>query len=246
MFLIRLIFPKGLLCLKGEFSVLPLPPSVQSQMEMSLRIVSKDHLRVGWYHYHHDIVLISGKLLLKSAQIVNISSKLMEICKEKDVSPEGLVTAVSLLALFEKVPILIMNSRLTHNLLWELEDKSTCLNLNHLEKILQLLMDRAHDFSQEIVKLNTCSPKTEGDSRRTHSGRALLEEDINKMFKPPQPPPCMDTLLIAGTTSSFIFNLMTFILLRENPLSINKIHLNTTAETIMILLCTNGNRGNNI
>lgn len=39
----------------------------------------------------------------------------------------------------------------------------------------------------------------ENAQRQSRGEPPLPEEDINKMFKPPQPPPRMDTLLIAGT-----------------------------------------------
>lgn len=39
----------------------------------------------------------------------------------------------------------------------------------------------------------------ENAGRQSRGEPPLPEEDINKMFKPPQPPPRMDTLLTAGT-----------------------------------------------
>uniref|UniRef100_A0A3B4X749 Eukaryotic translation initiation factor 3 subunit H n=1 Tax=Seriola lalandi dorsalis TaxID=1841481 RepID=A0A3B4X749_SERLL len=168
---------------------------VQYQMEMmrSLRHVNIDHLHVGWYQstfygsfvsralldsqfsYQHaieeSVVLIydpiktaQGSLSLKAYRL---TPKLMEICKEKDFTPEGLKKAnIGFEHMFEEVPIIIKNSHLINVLMWELEDKSTVadkhelLNLsssNHLEKSLQLLMDRVDDMSQDIVKYNTYS-----------------------------------------------------------------------------------------
>ncbi|XP_073702645.1 eukaryotic translation initiation factor 3 subunit H-A-like [Garra rufa] len=126
--------------------------------------------------------------------------------------------------MFEEVPIVIKNSHLINVLLLDLQGKSTVadkhelLNLsssNHLEKSLQLLMDRVDDMSQEIVKFNTyCRNLTkqqqqkqqylqrrqqENTQRQSRGDPPLPEEDISKMFKPPQAPPRMDTLLIAGT-----------------------------------------------
>merc|ERR1739838_965064 len=110
--------------------------------------------------------------------------------------------------MFEEVPIVIKNSHLINVLMWELEEKSTVadkhelLNLsssNHLEKSLQLLMDRVDDMSQDIVKYNpysrNCSKQQqqkhqylqrrqqENTQRQTRGEPPLPEEDINKMFK---------------------------------------------------------------
>ncbi|XP_068180536.1 eukaryotic translation initiation factor 3 subunit H [Antennarius striatus] len=233
---------------------------VQYQMEMmrSLRHVNIDHLHVGWYQstyygsfvsralldsqfsYQHaieeSVVLIydpiktaQGSLSLKAYRL---TPKLMEICKEKDFTPEGLKKAsIGFENMFEEVPIVIKNSHLINVLMWDLEDKSTVadkhelLNLsssNHLEKSLQLLMDRVDDMSQDIVKYNTYSRnlskqqqqkhqylqrrQQENAQRQSRGEPPLLEEDISKMFKPPQPPPRMDTLLIAGQINNYCQN----------------------------------------
>uniref|UniRef100_A0A8C4I8Y1 Eukaryotic translation initiation factor 3 subunit H n=1 Tax=Dicentrarchus labrax TaxID=13489 RepID=A0A8C4I8Y1_DICLA len=137
--------------------------------------------------------------------------------------------------MFEEVPIVIRNSHLINSLMWELEEKSTVadkhelLNLsssNHLEKSLQLLMDRVDDMSQDIVKYNTYSRnlskqqqqkhqylqrrQQENAQRQSRGEPPLPEEDITKMFKPPQPPPRMDTLLIAGQINNYCQNVKEF------------------------------------
>ncbi|KAK2815238.1 hypothetical protein Q7C36_023504 [Tachysurus vachellii] len=237
---------------------------VQYQMEMmrSLRHVNIDHLHVGWYQstdygsfvsralldsqfsYQHaieeSVVLIydpiktaQGSLSLKAYRL---TPKLMEICKEKDFSPEGLKKAnVSYEHMFEEVPISIKNSHLMNVLMWDLEDKSTLadkhelLSLsssNHLEKSLQLLMDRIDDTNQEINKYNTYSRnlskqqqqkhqylqrrQQENAQRQSRGEPPLPEEDISKMFKPPPPPPRMDTLLIAGQINNYCQNVKEF------------------------------------
>ncbi|KAK5621869.1 Eukaryotic translation initiation factor 3 subunit H [Crenichthys baileyi] len=237
---------------------------VQYQMEMmrSLRHVNIDHLHVGWYQstyygsfvsralldsqfsYQHaieeSVVLIydpiktaQGSLSLKAYRL---TPKLMEICKEKDFTPEGLKKAsVGFENMFEEVPIVIKNSHLINVLMWELEDKSTVsdkhelLNLsssNHLEKSLQLLMDRVDDLNQDIVKYNTYSRnlskqqqqkhqylqrrQQENAQRQSRGEPPLPEEDISKLFKPPQPPPRMDTLLIAGQINNYCQNVKEF------------------------------------
>ncbi|XP_056335483.1 eukaryotic translation initiation factor 3 subunit H-B [Danio aesculapii] len=230
---------------------------VQYQMEMmrSLRHVNIDHLHVGWYQstlygsfvsralldsqfsYQHaieeSVVLIydpiktaQGSLCLKAYRL---TPKLMEICKEKDFSAEGLKKAsVGYEHMFEEVPIVIKNSHLINVLLWELEEKSTAAdkhellslsNSSHLEKSLQMLMDRVDDMSQDIVKYNNYSRslskqqqqkhqyvqrrQQENTQRQSRGEPPLPEEDLSKMFKPPQPPPRMDTLLIASQINTY-------------------------------------------
>ncbi|CAM4630887.1 unnamed protein product [Leuciscus chuanchicus] len=167
-----------------------------------------------------------GSLCLKAYRL---TPKLMEICKEKDFTAEGLKKAsVGFEKMFEEVPIVIKNSHLISVLLWELEDKSTAadkhelLNLSsssHLEKSLQMLMDRVDDMSQDIIKYNNhCRSlskqqqqkhqyvqrrQQENTQRQSRGEPSLPEEDLSKMFKPPQPPPRMDTLLIASQINTY-------------------------------------------
>ncbi|KAL1258670.1 hypothetical protein QQF64_009247, partial [Cirrhinus molitorella] len=240
------------------------PAEIQYQMEMmrSLRHVNIDHLHVGWYQstfygsfvsralldsqfsYQHaieeSVVLIydpiktaQGSLCLKAYRL---TPKLMDICKEKDFTPEALKKAcIGFEHMFEEVPIVIKNSHLINVLLLDLQEKSTVadkhelLNLsssNHLEKSLQLLMDRVDDMSQDIVKYNTyCRNLTkqqqqkqqylqrrqqENTQRQSRGEPPLPEEDISKMFKPPQAPPRMDTLLIAGQINNYCQNIKEF------------------------------------
>ncbi|KAL7830503.1 hypothetical protein SRHO_G00316300 [Serrasalmus rhombeus] len=167
-----------------------------------------------------------GSLSLKAYRL---TPKLMEICKEKDFSTEGLKKAsVGYENMFEEVPIVIRNSHLINVLLWELEDKSTVadkhelLNLSsgsHLEKCLQMLMDRVDEMSQDIVKYNNYSRslskqqqqkhqyvqrrQQENAQRQSRGEPPLPEEDLTKLFKPPQAPPRMDSLLIAGQINTY-------------------------------------------
>ncbi|PNI85488.1 EIF3H isoform 7, partial [Pan troglodytes] len=179
---------------------------VQYQMEMmrSLRHVNIDHLHVGWYQstyygsfvtralldsqfsYQHaieeSVVLIydpiktaQGSLSLKAYRL---TPKLMEVCKEKDFSPEALKKAnITFEYMFEEVPIVIKNSHLINVLMWELEkksavaDKHELLSLassNHLGKNLQLLMDRVDEMSQDIVKYNTYMRNTSKQQQQKH------------------------------------------------------------------------------
>ncbi|XP_008948062.1 PREDICTED: eukaryotic translation initiation factor 3 subunit H [Merops nubicus] len=237
---------------------------VQYQMEMmrSLRHVNIDHLHVGWYQstyygsfvtralldsqfsYQHaieeSVVLIydpiktaQGSLSLKAYRL---TPKLMEVCKEKDFSPEALKKAnIAYENMFEEVPIVIKNSYLINVMLWELEKKSavadrhellSLASSNHLGKSLQLLMDRVDEMSQDIVKYNTYLRNVSKQQQQKHQyqqrrqqenmqrqsrGEAPLpEEDINKLFKPPQPPPRMESLLIAGQINTYCQNIKEF------------------------------------
>ncbi|KAM5157833.1 eukaryotic translation initiation factor 3 subunit H [Mantella aurantiaca] len=237
---------------------------VQYQMEMmrSLRHVNIDHLHVGWYQstyygtfvsralldsqfsYQHaieeSVVLIydpiktaQGSLSLKAYRL---TPKLMEVCKEKDFSVEGLKKAsIAFENMFEEVPIVIKNSHLINVLIWELDgkapvaEKHELLSLsssNHLEKSLQLLMDRVDEMSQDIVKYNTYlrnaskqqqqkhqyvqRRQQENIQRQSRGEPSLPEEDVTKLFKPPIPPARMDSLLIAGQINTYIQNIKEF------------------------------------
>ncbi|KAK1805144.1 hypothetical protein P4O66_019489 [Electrophorus voltai] len=96
--------------------------------------------------------------------------------------------------------------------------------LTHLEKSLQMLMDRVDDMSQEIVKYNDYSHslrkqqqkhqyiqrRQQENAQRQSRGEALLPEDLNKLFKPPVPPLHMDTLLISGQINMYCQTLKEF------------------------------------
>ncbi|KAF5915242.1 hypothetical protein HPG69_011706 [Diceros bicornis minor] len=218
---------------------------VQYQMEMmrSLRHVNIDHLHVGWYQstyygsfvtralldsqfsYQHaieeSVVLIydpiktaQGSLSLKAYRL---TPKLMEVCKEKDFSPEALKKGnITFEHMFEEVPIVIKNSHLINVLMWELEkksavaDKHELLSLassNHLGKNLQLLMDRVDEMSQDIYQQRR---QQENMQRQSRGEPPLPEEDLSKLFKPPQPPARMDSLLIAGQINTYCQNIKEF------------------------------------
>ncbi|ELW48056.1 Eukaryotic translation initiation factor 3 subunit H [Tupaia chinensis] len=229
------------------------------EMMRSLRHINIDHLHVGWYlsayygsfvtqalpdsqfSYQHaieesfiltydPIKTAQGSLSLKAYRL---TPKLMEVCKEKDFSPEALKkTNITFEHMFEEVPIIIKNSHLINVLMWELEkksavaDKHDLLSLassDHLRKNLQLLMDRVDEMSQDIVKYNTYTRNISKQQQQKHQyqprrqqenvqrqsrGEPLLpEEDLSKPFKPPQPPGRMETLLIAGQINTYCQNI---------------------------------------
>ncbi|KAF3822712.1 hypothetical protein GH733_008086 [Mirounga leonina] len=213
------------------------------EMMRSLRHVNIDHLHVGWYQstyygsfvtralldsqfsYQHaieeSVVLIydpiktaQGSLSLKAYRL---TPKLMEVCKEKDFSPEALKKGnITFEHMFEEVPIVIKNSHLINVLMWELEkksavaDKHELLSLassNHLGKNLQLLMDRVDEMSQDIYQQRR---QQENMQRQSRGEPPLPEEDLSKLFKPPQPPARMDSLLIAGQINTYCQNIKEF------------------------------------
>uniref|UniRef100_A0A8C5PC06 Eukaryotic translation initiation factor 3 subunit H n=1 Tax=Leptobrachium leishanense TaxID=445787 RepID=A0A8C5PC06_9ANUR len=221
---------------------------VQYQMEMmrSLRHVNIDHLHVGWYQstyygtfvsralldsqfsYQHaieeSVVLIydpiktgQGSLSLKAYRL---TPKLMEVCKEKDFSAEGRSYLKHQSVIYSPS---FLRSAIRYVFNHTLLLFSLCLRSNHLEKSLQLLMDRVDEMSQDIVKFNTylrnASKQTqqkhqyvqrrqqENLQRQSRGEPVLPEEDITKMFKPPIVPPRMDSLLISGQINTYIQNI---------------------------------------
>uniref|UniRef100_A0A8C2M6R2 Eukaryotic translation initiation factor 3 subunit H n=1 Tax=Cricetulus griseus TaxID=10029 RepID=A0A8C2M6R2_CRIGR len=174
-----------------------------------------------------------GSLSLKAYRL---TPKLMEVCKEKDFSPEALKKAsITFEHMFEEVPIVIKNSHLINVLMWELEkksavaDKHELLSLassNHLGKNLQLLMDRVDEMSQDIIKYNTYMRNTSKQQQQKHQYQQrrqqenmqrqsrgeppLPEEDLSKLFKPHQAPARMDSLLIAGQINTYCQNIKEF------------------------------------
>ncbi|KAG9478629.1 hypothetical protein GDO78_012338 [Eleutherodactylus coqui] len=221
-------------------------PIVQYQMEMmrSLRHVNIDHLHVGWYQstyygtfvsralldsqfsYQHaieeSVVLIYEKILMNAINL----ARCPQIISKASIAYEHM---------FEEVPIVIKDSHLINVLIWELDkkapvaEKHELLSLsssNHLEKSLQLLMDRVDEMSQDIVKYNTYlrnaskqqqqkhqyiqRRQQENIQRQSRGEPSLPEEDVSKLFKPPVPPPRMDSLLISGQINTYIQNIKEF------------------------------------
>ncbi|KAK2836532.1 hypothetical protein Q7C36_014401 [Tachysurus vachellii] len=124
---------------------------------------------------YDPIKTAQGSLSLKAYRL---TPKLMEICREKDFSSESLKKAnVGYEKMFEEVPIVIKNSHLVNVLLCDLEDKTTevekheLLNLSsssHLEKSLQMLMDRVDDMCQDISKYNNYSRSLSKQQQQKH------------------------------------------------------------------------------
>uniref|UniRef100_A0A3B1JV96 Eukaryotic translation initiation factor 3 subunit H n=1 Tax=Astyanax mexicanus TaxID=7994 RepID=A0A3B1JV96_ASTMX len=212
----------------------------QMEMMRSLRHVNIDHLHVGWYQSTYYGSFVSRALLdsqfsyqhaieesvvliydpIKTAQ-GSLSLKAYRLTPQTDgyLQRERLLSRgkanLGFEQMFEEVPISIKNSHLMNVLMWELEDRSTVsdkhelLSLsssNHLEKSLQMLMDRQQQQKHQYLQRR----QQENAQRQSRGEPPLPEEDISKMFKPPQPPPRMDTLLIAGQINNYCQNVKEF------------------------------------
>ena len=178
------------------------------------------------YNHQHDIeesvVLIydplktaQGSLALKA---LRLTPKLMEIGL-KELTPEGFKKAnIGFEQMLEEVPIVFKNSHLINVLMWELEEKSlaaakreAALGLSgadHMEKSLQLLMDRVDKYNAYNRNLSKQQQylqrwQQENAQRQSRGEPPLPKEDFNKIFKPPQTLKPIDTLVIAGQTNTY-------------------------------------------
>ena len=131
--------------------------------------------------------------------------------------------------------ILIRNSHLVNALLCEIEEETATetkynfLDLStssFLEKNLRLLMDSVDDLSQETnkffnyqrslakqqqAKQQYLQKRQQESKMRVDRGEAPLpEEDINKLFKPLQMPPRLDSLLLSGQITEYASQMKEF------------------------------------
>ncbi|KTF73167.1 hypothetical protein cypCar_00042332, partial [Cyprinus carpio] len=105
--------------------------------------------------------------------------------------------------MFEEVPIVIKNSHLINVLLWELEDKSTAADKHELLNLSSSNLSLMRTNEEVIAAQYIQRRQQENAQRQSRGEPPLPEEDLSKMFKPPQPPPRMDTLLIASQLSTY-------------------------------------------
>eukprot|EP00918_Siedleckia_nematoides_P078473 GHVU01171707.1.p1 GENE.GHVU01171707.1~~GHVU01171707.1.p1 ORF type:complete len:339 (+),score=43.52 GHVU01171707.1:25-1017(+) len=169
---------------------------------------------------------LQGQLALRA---LRLTPKMMNLYNAGDFSPESLKTNdISFEKMFEEIPIKIKNSHLINTLLCELEEtapiegKYSFLDLatsTVLEKNMQMLMDCVDDLSQESNKFfnyqrqvgkqtqlknqHLQKRQQENAARQVRGEAALPEEDINKLFRPLQPPPRLDALLLAGQINNY-------------------------------------------
>ena len=88
----------------------------------------------------------------------------MEVCKEKDFSPEALKKAsITFEHMFEEVPIVIKNSHLISVLMWELEKKSAVADKHEL-----LSLASSNHLGEE-------SPAADGPGGRNEPGHNQIQ-----------------------------------------------------------------------
>jgi len=167
-----------------------------------------------------------GHLSLKA---LRLTPKMMKLYGQGDFSPESVKgVGISFDTMFEEVPIVIKNSHLCNVLCCELEEKAPSDNKYHfldlatdsvLEKNLQLLMECVDELSQDANKYfnyqrqfakqkqakqqHMQKRQQENALREQRGDPPLPEEDINKIFKPLQPPARLDSLLAAGQITCY-------------------------------------------
>ncbi|XP_071807374.1 eukaryotic translation initiation factor 3 subunit H-B-like [Asterias amurensis] len=163
-----------------------------------------------------------------SLKAYRLTQSAMESYKDYDFSTEALKkTGLCYENVFEEIPIVIHNSYLVNTLLCELKEISpptgdNFLSLssgNMLEKNLELLMDYVDDLAQEtnkymnyqraMTKLQqnkqqyTYKRSQENSARQARGDPPLPDEDLTKLFKSPQPPLRLESMLMAGQMKNY-------------------------------------------
>jgi len=167
-----------------------------------------------------------GHLSLKA---LRLTPNMMKMYEAGDFSPESIKAGgLSFDAMFEEVPVVIKNSHLVNTMLCEVEemtpsnDKYSFLDLatgSVLEKNVRLLMGCVDELSQDTNKFFNFQRQNakqqqakqqyltkrqqENTARQARGEQPLPEEDITKVFKPLQPPPRLDSLLLAGQINNY-------------------------------------------
>ncbi len=163
-----------------------------------------------------------------SLKAYRLTQSAMESYKDYDFTTEALKkTGLCYENVFEEIPIVIHNSYLINTLLCELKEISpptgdNFLSLssgNMLEKNLELLMDYVDDLAQEtnkymnyqraMTKLQqnkqqyTYKRTQENSARQARGDPPLPDEDLTKLFKSPQPPLRLESMLMAGQMKNY-------------------------------------------
>nr|KAG5714025.1 hypothetical protein BaRGS_020353 [Batillaria attramentaria] len=174
-----------------------------------------------------------GFLALKAYRL---TPAMMKFYKDGDFTPDAISKhSVSFENMFEEIPVVLKNSHLANALLCELTDSTkknqtfSFLDLGTsavLEKNLRQLMECVDDvamdtnkylnfqrqnFRQQQAKQQYLLKRQQENQQRTARGEPPLpEEDINKMFKPLQPPPRLDCLLVANQIDQYCNSISEF------------------------------------
>jgi len=167
-----------------------------------------------------------GHLSLKAYRL---TPDMMNLYREGDFSPETISQIkMSFTKMFQEVPIKMRNSHLVNALLCEIEDVLPMENSNqfldlatssYLEKNLKLTMQCVDDlgqdcnkffnFQRQYIKQQQAKQQylqkrqAESAARVQRGEQALPDEDINKIFRPLQPPARLDSLLLSSQIQAY-------------------------------------------
>jgi len=156
--------------------------------------------------------------------------------KVESFSPEGLSQrGVHFDNLFEEIPVVLKNSNLMNTLVCEIEDRTrlpdreSFLSLatgSYLEKSVHRLIEGVDELCQDAQKLHNyqrnyanqqhkveaykAKKAQENDIRRQRGEEIPPEEDLNKLFRPIQPPSRLDNLLMTSQIGTYCEQLNEF------------------------------------
>jgi len=167
-----------------------------------------------------------------------LTPKLMKLYEsgEKNFTPEGLSKLkLEHKNLVEEFPVTVKNSNLMNSLIAEMETlspsrpKENFMSLatgSYLQKNVHLLIEGTDELCQDAQKLHNYQRNvarqqqqidaykqrrgTENESRKQRGEPPLPEEDLNKMFKPLQPPPRLDNMLTTAQIDTYCDHLGEF------------------------------------
>lgn len=173
-----------------------------------------------------------------SFKAYRLTKKLMDLYSsgEKNFTPEGLTQkGISFNNLLEEVPVTIKTSNLVNTLITEIEEasppavKEEFLSLatgSYLEKNVQLLIEGADELCQDSQKLHNYQRNVarqqqqidaykqrrmqENEMRKQRGDSLLPEEDVNKIYRPQQPPPRLENLLSTAQIATYCDHLNEF------------------------------------
>lgn len=173
-----------------------------------------------------------------SFKAYRLTPKLMELYEsgEKHFTPEGLSKkSIEYNNLVEEFPVNIKTSNLTNILIAEMEAmspykvKEDFLSLatgSYLEKNVHLLIEGTDELCQDAQKLHNYQRNVarqqqqidaykqrraqENDLRKKRGEPSLPEEDINKLFRPLQPPLRLDNMLTTAQIGTYCDHLGEF------------------------------------
>ncbi|KAL4235568.1 Eukaryotic translation initiation factor 3 subunit H [Mactra antiquata] len=149
--------------------------------------------------------------------------------RDQDFSSESIKAAgISFENMFTEIPVTIKNSHLVNSMLCEIDESLNekqsfdYLDLgtsSMLEKNLRLLMESVDEVAidankfvnyqrqyqkQNLAKTQYLQKRQQENQQRIARGeKPLPDEDINKIFKPLQTPPRLDSLLITGQIDNY-------------------------------------------